>query len=265
MKKHNDVAGTIFDIQRFSTHDGPGARTVIFFKGCNLRCGWCHNPESIQPTVQESYDTALCIGCGGCDDECFSGARTVVGKVVTLKQVMEEVMTDLAYFNNTGGGVTFSGGECMLQIDFLEALLEACHEKGIHTAVDTAGHLPWAYFERILPYTEMFLYDVKGIDRDLHYRLTGVGNEKILDNLKRLSKVGAEVIVRIPLVMGANDSEQDAMVMFLRDLKIKHVEVLPYHRLGMGKQQQLGITAATDDYEVPGDEMLQALRARLRR
>ena len=276
------TVGRIFNIQRYSTHDGPGIRTTVFMKGCNLRCAWCHNPESfgMEPTLE--YNRELCIGCGRCAQvcpngvhkpgqpaayreacagcglcarECFAGALTLAGTDMDEDRAMEEILTDLPYFQRSGGGVTFSGGECMLQIDFLEALCRRCREAGISTAIDTAGCVPWARFERVLPCASLFLYDMKAMDARVHRRLTGADNALILDNLDRLLAAGARVWVRVPCVPGGNDGELDAIAAWLKGKPVERVELLAYHRLGGGKRALLGLTGG-QDFAVPTDRMM---------
>ena len=207
----------IFDIQRGSYVDGPGIRTTVFFKGCNLKCKWCHNPESQSCKKQMLFYKDKCSGCGKCKTVCqyslkncdFCGkcalfcpneAREICGKEYTIEEVFAEIIKDKDFYLSSGGGVTFSGGECMLQIDFLREILQKCKENGIHTAVDTAGSVPWEYFERILPYTDLYLYDVKCISEELHKDGTGAANTLILKNLKKLSKTEKEIIVRAPVI-----------------------------------------------------------------
>ena len=271
------ASGRIFNIQRYSTHDGPGIRTTVFMKGCNLRCAWCHNPESfsVEPTLEFNADLCigcgrcaevcahgvhapgvpaerreLCAGCGECARECFAGALTLAGADMDEARLMREICTDLPYYEQSGGGVTFSGGECMLQIDFLEDVCRRCGEAGIHTAIDTAGCVPWARFERILPWASMFLYDMKARDAGVHKRLTGVENGLILDNLQKLLDSGARVWIRVPCVPGGNDGELEGIADWLRGKPVERVELLAYHRLGSGKRALLGITDGRD-FEVP--------------
>ena len=252
------MKATIFDIERSSFVDGPGIRTTVFFKGCNLRCEWCHNPESQSKNKQILFYKDKCTGCEKCKSVCpyafekcdFCGkcalycpqdARKICGKEYTVEEVLSEILKDKAYYGESGG-VTFSGGECMLQIDFLKAILEKCKENSIHTAVDTAGNVPWEYFEKILPYTDLFLYDVKCFSEDLHKDGTGVSNRLILENLQKLSKAKAEIIVRIPVIpeFNGNDYEMQKIADFLKDLRINKVELLPYHAMGEHKWSAIG-------------------------
>ena len=183
------MKATIFDIERGSFVDGPGIRTTVFFKGCNLRCAWCHNPESQAKAPQMAFFKNRCIGCGKCAEKCPhslgscelcgkcviycpQSAREIYGKEYALDEVLGEILKDTDFYASSGGGVTFSGGECMLQIDFLEELLKKCKESKIHTAVDTAGLVPYEYFKRIIPYTDLFLYDVKCFERETHQKYT---------------------------------------------------------------------------------------------
>ena len=248
----------IFDIQRNSFVDGPGIRTTVFFKGCNLRCKWCHNPESQSFEKQMMFYKDKCTGCGKCREVCpnhlqscdFCGkcelycpadARKVCGREYTPAEVFAEVIKDKAFYDNSGGGVTFSGGECMLQLDFLCEILEKCKSAGIHTAVDTAGNVPWKSFEKILPVTDLFLYDIKAFGAELHRKGTGVSNELILENLKNLSG-RADIIVRIPVIGGYNDNDEEIRQIadFLKQIKIIKAELLPYHAMGEHKYTALG-------------------------
>ena len=262
----------IFDIQRNSFVDGPGIRTTVFFKGCNLRCKWCHNPESQSFDKQMMFYKDKCTGCGKCREVCpnhlqscdFCGkcelycpadARKVCGREYTPAEVFAEVIKDKAFYDNSGGGVTFSGGECMLQLDFLCEILEKCKSAGIHTAVDTAGNVPWESFEKILPFTDLFLYDIKAFDAELHRKGTGVSNELILENLKNLSG-RADIIVRIPVIGGYNDNDEEIRQIadFLRQIKIIKAELLPYHAMGEHKYTALGRN--TESFNVPNKNFM---------
>ena len=270
--------GTLFDIQHFSIGNGPGIRTTAFFKGCNLSCAWCHNPESQSFKVQMMFHESKCTGCGKCREVCEnnlkkctlcgrctsfcpSGAREICGKEYTVSEVFEELMRDSVFYKTSGGGVTFSGGECMLQIDFLEEILKECKKNGLHTAVDTAGNVSYGFFERILPHTDLFLYDVKCLESEKHKRYTGQGNELILENLKKLLKDGKHVWVRIPVIPSVNDTEDE-----MRGIKAfldacgspEKVELLPYHAIGEHKYGAIGKTV--QKFSIPSEEKMEKLR-----
>ena len=262
--------GLIFDIQRNSFVDGPGIRTTVFFKGCNLRCAWCHNPESQSALGEILFYKNKCTGCGRCahvtaEDEdfiCFNDAKSICGKHTSLIDVLREVSRDKLFYASSGGGVTFSGGECMLQIDFLEKLMRECKLLGIHTAVDTAGHVPFEYFERIMPYTDMFLYDVKCIDSQKHKQFTGVSNELILENLEKLLRGGSRVWVRIPVIAEVNGTEEEMTKIrkFLETLGYpERVELLEYHALGNHKYAAMGKQPPM--FSAPTEQDMQRLKA----
>ena len=268
----------IFDIERNSFVDGPGIRTTVFFKGCNLKCAWCHNPESQDLKPQMMFYRDKCTGCGKCKQVCPSpgkctlcgrcglfcptDARKVCGRDYTVEEVLTEVMKDTGFYDNSGGGVTFSGGECMLQIDFLLEILKKCKENGIHTAVDTAGHIPFKNFEKILPYTDLFLYDIKLFDSLNHKKYVGVANELILENLKKLFAAGAKIWVRIPIIPGINDRIEDMQQFreFLLDCgKPEKVELLPYHAMGENKYR--AIQKESHSFTVPTSETMDMLKS----
>lgn len=266
------MKGIIFNIQRFSIHDGPGVRTTVFLKGCNLSCFWCHNPEAALITPEIQFFPDKCIACGACVeactqeaqmlsgneriylrdrcsqcldcvDECFSGALVAAGKESTPQEVVAEIERDRAYYRHSGGGVTFSGGEPMLQKEFLKELLVKSRALGFHCAVDTAGNVPWEWLEEILPTTDLFLYDVKAFDAEIHRRATGVSNRRILENLARLAGSGKPIWIRIPVIPGVNDTpeEMSQIAAYLAPLKgIQWVELLPFHTLGSEKYTSLG-------------------------
>ena len=275
--------GVIFNIQRFSIHDGPGIRTTVFLKGCNLRCLWCHNPESVQkrPEVQffpekclacgscsavcphdaqlqqdnqRVYQRELCQVCGKCIDECFSDALVLSGEERGVEDILAEIRKDEEYFRSSGGGVTFSGGEPLLQPDFMHEILTECRKLGLHCAVDTAGNVAWQTFARIAPLTDLFLYDVKAFHAPIHRAATGVGNRLILENLKRLAGLGKPIWVRIPVIPGINDEPDEILEIarFLQPLKaVEWVELLPFHSLGAEKYASLGREYTAQGISVP--------------
>ena len=273
------VTALIFDIERNSFVDGPGIRTTIFFKGCNLKCAWCHNPESQDFKPQMMFYKDKCNGCGKCKHICpynlekcdLCGkctfycpvdARKICGKEYTVDEVFTEIIKDKSYYDNSGGGVTFSGGECMLQIDFLLEILKKCKENGIHTAVDTAGHIPFESFKKILPYTDLFLYDIKIFDTQKHKQYVGVGNELILENLKKLFKANAKIWIRIPIIPDVNDSIEEMQL--IRDFldkngKPEKIELLPYHAMGENKYSAIGENVCT--FNTPTNETMGLLKS----
>jgi pyruvate formate lyase activating enzyme len=235
--------GSIFNIQSFSTTDGPGIRTVVFFQGCNMRCLWCHNPEALVSKSQVGFIQEKCIKCGNCAHErnphlCYAGALIQSTRTMTVTELWNLIEKDAPYFQNSGGGVTFSGGECMLQVDFMEEIVALCRKHGVHTAVDTAGHVPYEWLTRVNP--DLFLYDIKGIPSEKHSTLTGVDGQLIWDNLELLLKDGFEVKVRIPCIPEGNWEELPLIADKLLPLGVKDVELLEYHSLGEEKSGWYG-------------------------
>lgn len=273
------MKATVFDIRRNSYVDGPGIRTTVFFKGCNLRCAWCHNPESQSAKPQMMFYKNQCMGCGKCKEKCPNAlescdlcgrctlycpqdAREICGKEYTIDDVLNTILKDKTFYENSGGGVTFSGGECMLQIDFLEEILKACKENGIHTAIDTAGHVPYERFDRILPYTDLFLYDIKCFDSEKHKQYTGVGNELILENLKKILATRKSIWVRIPLVPTVNDmvEEMQKIKAFLKTCGTpEKIELLPYHAMGEHKYSALGM--CVQKFDAPASNIVAELNS----
>ena len=271
----------LFDIQRSSYVDGPGIRTTVFFKGCNLDCKWCHNPESQSADRQMLFYSDKCTGCGKCVSVCPNkgkkcelcgkcalfcprDARKLCGREYGIEEVMRELLRDKCFYENSGGGVTFSGGECMLQIDFLSEILRECKTEGIHTAVDTAGNVPFSYFERILPFTDLFLYDIKAVSAEKHKEGTGADNARILENAKRLSGK-SKILFRVPVIGGFNDEETEMQKIadFLKDIYYEKVELLPYHALGEHKYRALGVNVEV--FSAPSPERMKRFRAMFER
>lgn len=272
------LTATIFDIQRGSYVDGPGIRTTVFFKGCNLRCKWCHNPEGLSHSIElihyknKCLDCKKCLSvcenmqkscnlCGKCAIYCPVSAREICGEKYTISELFEIIIKDKSYYESSNGGVTFSGGECMLQIDFLTEILKICKKANINTAVDTAGNVPYEYFEKIIPYTDTFLYDIKCISEDLHEKFTGVSNATIISNLKKLSKsFKGKIVVRIPLIGGFNDEDSEIFKIkdFMLQINVSNVEVLPYHKMGLHKYEALNMQSA--EFYTPNKEIIDSFK-----
>ena len=278
------TVATVFNIQRYSVHDGPGIRTTVFLKGCPLACLWCANPESTNPKPELAYRKNLCDGCGRCLDSCktsaltitenkldidrercnacgccvqtcFDGALEVLGKELTLEEVLAEVMKDTGFYRNTGGGVTVSGGEPLQQIDFLVKFLEACKKEGLSTAVDTSGCVSDDVFKRILPYTDLLLFDIKHINDEEHIRLTGKSNVLVLANLKAAASQGVPVWIRMPIVPGLNTGNLVDTQELLQGLpNVERLDLLPYHRLGVSKYEGLDRPYLIPEVRIPTDE-----------
>ena len=267
------MTGMIFDIQRFSVHDGPGIRTTVFMKGCPLRCKWCHNPEGLTGAPQVQFLREECIGCGRCGEDrtaekakgCPSGALKVLGKEWSAEALLEAVLADREFYGS-GGGVTFSGGECLLQHGFVAHMLRLLKERGIHTAVDTSGAVPWEAFEAVLPYCDTYLYDVKAADPELHREATGRDNGQILHNLRELSRRGADLRIRIPVIPGVNDGPEEfrAIGALLAPLGVRSVTLIPYHTLGKSKYATLGMRCGFDTEKTVTERQLRELQELLR-
>ncbi len=281
------VRGRVFDIQRFSIHDGPGIRTTVFMKGCPLGCLWCHNPEGISDRCELSFAPDRCIGCGecvricpaeahrvidgrhvldrsrcracgACAETCYADALEFVGRDLTVGEVLADVLRDRAFYETSGGGMTLSGGEPASQIDFSVALLKAAKAEGLHCVVETSGQCEYARLARMAPHVDLFLYDWKESDSRRHEEFTGVSNELILTNLRRLHAGGARVRLRCPIIPGLNDRPEHfaGIASLVKELDgLDGVEIMPYHRLGVGKMERFGLDpGGRDEYEVPSDE-----------
>ncbi len=274
----------LFDIKHFAVHDGEGIRTTVFFKGCPLRCAWCHNPEGLTYKAEIAYQMDKCTlcgrcaaackadvhkigdvhtlmrdgcdGCGKCVEVCPKNALTLYGRKFDLEAVLAEVLEDRDFYLPRGG-VTLSGGECLLYPDMCVPLLRKLKAEGIHTAVDTSGFVPRETLLAVLPYTDQFLYDIKAYDTEVHRRVTGQPNDIILDNLRYLDTTDKDIEIRIPYVPGYNDSQMNAIGTFLATLKRPHrVRLLPYHRYYESKYLALGYEC-TANIRLPTDEEIQ--------
>ena len=275
----------LFDIQRGSLVDGDGVRTTVFFRGCNLRCAWCHNPESQSGEKRFFYYAEKCVRCGKCNSVCtekavsfgrvdylkctFCGkcsllcpqnALKLSGFDISENEVMKIILRDKPFYDQSGGGVTFSGGECMLHYREVASLARRCKAENVNVAVDTAGAVQWESFAEVLPFVDTFLYDVKILDSEKHKKFIGTDNAVILANLTKLLDLGADVIVRIPIIPGINDNEADITAIrdFLSPYAVRRIELLPYHRLGENKYRALGLNPTI--FDVPSEQKMSTLK-----
>ncbi|MHB0998891.1 MAG: glycyl-radical enzyme activating protein [Armatimonadota bacterium] len=293
------MTGTIFDIQRFSIHDGPGIRTTVFLKGCSLQCFWCHNPESIHKKLELQIFLSKCIGCGDCmkvcpngahtskdgmrefhrekcnscglcADACFSGALVISGREMSVEAVMDDILRDKAFYDNSGGGVTLSGGEPALQKEFSRAVLKACKDQGIHTAIETAGNCGWDDLSDLLEVTDLVMMDLKQMDPEKHRWATGVSNERILESAKKITASGKPIIFRIPVIPTVNDTPEEvkSIAMFVRSLVDLRpddpnsivLELLQFHQLAGDKYRSLGLDYKAGDLGQITKEQMSELR-----
>lgn len=243
-----DVKGRIFDIQRFSVHDGPGIRTIVFLKGCFLRCKWCCNPESQKFDIEEME---------------FGGKKKIVGRDVTVKEVIDIVKRDIQYYRRSGGGMTLSGGESLAQPEFASALLQACKENGINTAMESTGFTDFKIIEeKYLPYLDYYLMDIKHTDSKKHEKFTGRPNELILENAKKIAEKANSLTIRVPVIPTFNDTEDEilSIAKFAESLpNVKEIHLLPYHKFGMDKYKGLGRDYELKDLVPPTAEKMQSL------
>jgi pyruvate formate lyase activating enzyme len=295
----DEKAAIVFNIQRYSVHDGSGIRTLVFIKGCPLRCQWCSNPESQKATPQLSYVSNKCAGdgdcrrrpcieacppgaitveaegkvtidrdrcdnCGKCETVCLWEALRLIGEEMTVKEAMEKVERDRAFFDKSGGGVTLGGGEPMTAPGFAGALLERCKALGLSTALETCGHTQWENLEKVIPYLDLIYYDIKHMDAGQHKDATGVTNTLILENARRILGRGTPTtVVRVPLIPGFNAEEEQiqAIASFVKECGGKRMELLPYHRYGSSKYGQIGRSYLLDDLDPLEEEEIQRLRS----
>jgi len=282
------IKGSVFDIRRYSIHDGPGIRTTVFFKGCPLSCWWCHNPEGQARTTELFYrknrcircgvcmetcpqgaisleggypvtDKRKCVICGSCVASCYADARETVGQEMEVDDVVAVIDRDVPFYEESAGGATFSGGEPLMQPEFLLGLLRACKEKGIHTAVDTCGLASWETFEDIRKYVDLFMYDLKLVDGEEHRKFTGVSNDLILSNLETLSLRGHKIVLRVPVIPGINDDDEAMREIGRLAASLPHLDavcLLPYHRIGLDKYARLDRTYSLSETRPPSAEKM---------
>jgi pyruvate formate lyase activating enzyme len=293
IKGEGRISANIFDIQHSSYHDGPGLRTVVFFKGCNMRCFWCQNPESlffekdllfyegkcikcekcikycpnncivILKNGKYHIDREFCIKCGKCAEVCFPGALQLVGEERTIGSVIEEVITDLEFYHISGGGVTLSGGEPLLQEKSCYEILRKAKEKSISTAIETAGNVKWSAFTKVIPFTDYLLFDIKTINNDVHKIVCGKSNLQILNNLEKLSKCKVGLIIRVPIIPGVNDNKEEikAIANKVKSFpNLKNFELIPFHQFGKSKYLALGRKYEVSSLKGPTLSKLEELK-----
>ena len=277
--------GIIFNIQKYSVNDGEGVRTIVFFKGCPLRCQWCSNPESQKMACQVLATAGKCVGCGKCFavctaggvtdpakctccgkcvDVCNAAAREVSGREMSVQEIIDEIEKDRMFYKNSGGGVTLSGGEALMQWRFAASLAEAVKKRFLNLAIETTGYAPFEQAYAVIRFCDTVLYDLKHMDSARHKFYTGVPNKLVLENARRLAALHANIIYRIPLIGGVNDDEAniDAVIDFAKQTNVMDIDLLPYHEFGVAKYQKLGMEYCCNAY-TPRDEDIEKIKKKM--
>lgn len=287
-----DIKGVIFNIQKFSLHDGPGIRTIVFFKGCHMSCLWCSNPESQEIAPQIMFNKNLCTKCGRCEsvcenlaidmnssyridkskcikckkciESCLNGALVLEGKELSVEEIIKELKKDSVHYRRSNGGITLSGGEALLQSDFAVELLKECKSYGWHTAIETAMHVNSEAVKKVIPYIDLAMIDIKSMNNEVHKKFTGVGNDIILENIKLSDELAKEIIIRVPIIEGFNADLESIreIVQFSKSLtKLKRIDLLPYHNYGETKYEASGKEYLLRGLKAPSEDKMNTLKS----